>query len=288
MTFIPQKLNLKQAYKYIDNMFGNWYSKSFVTLDKIIYYYPNIVNFSSDEILYGMLWMYYNYIIDWLDFKYVGKLGDTSEIRFINLFYLKCFLQQSKKTDDEIRKIITTLTTGTGLTSEWINELMTQNKKSMADFVKFYPSSPFNDKRVLQLIKQRNTSKTMFQDDSELLAIMDNKVSTIIQMYRQRKEEARRKLREEAERKRSHIRRGHEQVKEVIFSEETVVEEPKKGILRVKKNVVKTPEEIEAARNRKEKVLRRHKRAIVKAQRAENDSDEEMEEFKEYTGSFNF
>lgn len=287
--FIPEKLNLKQAYKYIDNMFQNWFSKSYVTLDKIIFYFPNITQFSSDEIMYGMMWMYYNYIIDWLDFKYVGRLGDTSEIRLLNLLQIKCFLKAAKKSDEEIRKIITTLTTGMNPRPDVLEALLTLDQKlTMTDFVKQYPSSPFNDKRVLQLIKQRNTTKTMFQDDTELLVIMDNKISTIINALRAKKEAVRQKLREETARKRSHLQRGHKQVDDVIFAEETVQGETKKGILRVKKNVVKTPEEVEAARLRREKILKKRGKAIAKAQRREQGDEPEEEEFKEYTGEFLF
>lgn len=288
MTFLPEKMNLKQAYKYIDNMFQNWFSKSYITLDKVIYYFPNLVNFSGNEILYAMMWQYYNYPIDWLDFKYSGRLGDTVDIRLVNLYQLRCFLQAAGKSEEEIKKIVTTLLTGIFHPSNIEIFLKDKGKLTMADFIKRYPASPFNDKRVLQLIKQRNTAKTMFQDDTELLVIMDTKVANIINTLRAKKEQARQKLREEAARKQSHIRRGHKEVEDVIFSEEAVSGKPIKGILRVKKNVVKTPEEVEAARLRREKILKKRAKAIAKAQRREQGEASEEEEFKEYTGDFLF
>lgn len=289
MSFIPKKLNIHQAYKYIDNMFGNWFSKSSFTIDNLIFLTPNIINLSSDEILYVMMWHYYNYIIDWLEFRFPKKLGDTGEVRWVNLSQIKCFLEAAKMSNDEIKKTLQNITKGTGLTDEWIEKMMSMNwKPTMETFVKQYPSSPFNNKQILSLFKKRNNSKTMFNldTDQELLIILNNKISTILATIKAKKAAVKEAIRREALVKEEKLARGHGVVKELIFSQESV-EIKNKPILRIKKQVaILTPEQQAAKEKRRIKLLARRAKAIKKAREAEGESSPEEVEFKTYKNKF--
>jgi hypothetical protein len=294
MTFIPEKLNIHQAYTYIDNMFGKWFSSSGVTVERFIWFYPNIVNFTSDEILYAMMLTYYNYIIDWLDFKFVDrsghpKLGDTYEIRIISLFQLKCFLKAAKLSDAEIKKSMETIVQGTGMTRV-INEILTAEwKPTMDTFVKEFPSSPFNNKQILTLLKKRTTAKTMFDLnlDAEILTFLDHKISTIINMVKAKKAAVKEAIRREYAEKQAKMEEGHGYIKQLIFSKSSEGEPVNKPILRVKKVEIQTPEQQAIKEKRRLKLLARRAKALKKAREAEGESSPEEETvFKTYKEKF--
>jgi hypothetical protein len=182
MSLIPEKLNLKESYDYVDKMFNGWFSKHYITLESVktytfnialTKYFKNLTKFTSFQVLVGMLWMYYNYPIDWVCF-HDDTISDKTLIYENNLYKLVCFLRILKISDTEIEKNIYIISKYFFESPEYLSRLFIDIQYGLD------PSHLFNDNTIKKLIADRENDE-MFKDDTKLISSLNKKLANKMQ-----------------------------------------------------------------------------------------------------------
>jgi hypothetical protein len=112
--FISDNTNLTQKFKQIDTFYDGWFTERKITLDDVKDYFPNISKWDKETFFTGMLWLYYNYPIDFL-YKQNIKIPGVKMFRKGNLARVACFLKESNLSSESqlnIMKKITETTVG--------------------------------------------------------------------------------------------------------------------------------------------------------------------------------
>lgn len=199
MSFISKRLSLKQSFAAVDKMFNGWFTAHGYTFapqprnleadteigsftSSLTGYFPNIEYFSSNQVLYGMLLMYYNYPVDWI--KAQISIESNDAFYAIGMNRLACFL--GKAGVEDVKREMTILTKGlfpskreqsTGL------DTIISATLSYGDILKLHPGHPFSDKRVHTLLRAREVGDDMFGRDTELLRILNNRLVELVTRY---------------------------------------------------------------------------------------------------------
>lgn len=187
MVYIPNDKSLKHTFKYVDTMFGNWFSNHGYTFSQqptgpkdfsmpFAGYFGNVASFTPDQVLTGMLLMYYNYPINWLGFNDANTQGSSLWYQ-MSLYKIICFLKKSKMPNikENVYKIAETILPLDQTLDTFVAPLFDITGKASIDiFVKAYPDHILSNKRIVHLIKEREKSK-LFDTDKELVAML-NKV----------------------------------------------------------------------------------------------------------------
>lgn len=192
---IPKDLDLKQTYSYVDKMFNNWFSSHYITFKPLTTltfnialteYFPNLSEFNSDQVLLGMLWMYYNYPIDWLHFH--DSTIDRLPVYEINLQKLICFLEESGVSN--IEKNIYKISKLFFDSPEYLTRLPLMNRK-----INYF------DEKITSYVDRRESDK-LFRDDKKLISSLNKKLVVKMQDNMKKFQIVQQKLADEKERNR--------------------------------------------------------------------------------------
>jgi len=104
--FISKRASSKEAFEKINNFYDGWFTSRGLTYNDVLDYFPNADDFDRDTLFSGMLWMYYNYPMDYLYKKNKNISGHTL-YRRANLMRITCFLYNAEV--DGFEDIIYTL-----------------------------------------------------------------------------------------------------------------------------------------------------------------------------------
>jgi len=202
MTFIPNK-SLKHTFKYVDTMFNNWFTRHGHTFSSVAGYFVDFSTFTSDQVLLGMMWMYYNYPIDWLLFNNQSGNYNQNDWYIINIYKLVCFVKKSAKAlnRQDIYKITKDFVPEDQRAGV-IDPLFDSKEKFGIDwFVKRFPKHMFNDISIITLIKKRE-SRQLFGSDADLVAILNKKLVNAVKADLAEFSKTQQKLADETERNR--------------------------------------------------------------------------------------
>lgn len=134
--FIPNKLKSREAFPIIDEFYEGWFTSRKIGFDDtatfedqfkgelgedierdtgpaltIVEYFPGSEDWDRATLFAGLLWLYYNYPLDFLytmDFKPSGIPG-AKLYRILNFYRVACFLIQSGMDDKTVREILSEL-----------------------------------------------------------------------------------------------------------------------------------------------------------------------------------
>lgn len=107
--FISDSLDSRQVFNKIDSFYDGWFTSRKIDWKDFLEIFPRAFSWTKDEIFPAMLWMYYNYPVDYLVTKNTS-VPRIKNYRRSNLIRIACFLK-SAKVDSPIN-ILKEITTG--------------------------------------------------------------------------------------------------------------------------------------------------------------------------------
>jgi hypothetical protein len=105
--FIPNNLSSREAFAIIDEFYDGWFDSQNITFDDVLKYYPGADNWDRGTLFSGLLWMYYNYPMDYL--AKMGKVPGAKLFRKANFWRVVCFLVQSNMNEPVTLSVLNTL-----------------------------------------------------------------------------------------------------------------------------------------------------------------------------------
>lgn len=296
MRLIPKKISLVEAYNHIDSMFLKWFSKIGITVEDVFDYYPNVITFDNDELLVGMLWIYYNYPIDWIATR-LPNIPNRRQFRQVTLVRIVCFLRESGSEDAHIRRILHKLlevnykiayskqeNKDYAIDNE--NELL---KVKLTDLYEYFlttldSSHPLksNAKQITTILKQRVESPHMFSvtRDNEMTKLLLPKLA-IAQEALEEKEAAKQEaieIKYEHElKKNTELQRKQQNTAQLLQQEFGVVEDLPGHTLRIKGSKTRAPIP-----------LKRHVLGKIVESAHSGSEKQEINDFNTYDGVFGY
>lgn len=182
MVFISEKLTLKQSYDYINKMFDSWWINNDVSIDDLLAYCPNINTFTTDEILFLMIWLYYNFPIDWMVKHSQAPVKEKRTTRKVNLLKVLCFMRKAGLDEEEVGRALRHL-----LKSQVIFKDSAVVIKELLDWkggiirmptpkVKGEKMMQTTEVKYLTLVNEREIAKNMFGNEKALVNVLKTKI----------------------------------------------------------------------------------------------------------------
>jgi len=166
--FIPNDLSAEKAFLIIDEFYEGWFSSRKITFDTILKYYPGSDKWDRATLFSGLLWMYYNYPIDFMAAR-INKIPAARLYRKFNFLRIECFLLNSGMNKSKISKILNNLV-DSNLQGDYpaakskanmdldldLDNIQSFYINSEAEIIKQFPTHPFskNGKVLPNLIKR--------------------------------------------------------------------------------------------------------------------------------------
>lgn len=166
--FISDSLDSQQVFEKIDRFYDGWFTARSINWNKFLTTFPRSFTWTRDEIFPAMLWMYYNYPIDYLAAQ-SSNVPAIKNYRRANLIRIACFLKSAKVEDPlAVLKELTTGYSEEGRNKlfksdsdrlEFLNQALENNE--IADIEeKLLDREPY--KSLLKDLIQRSNLKVMF------------------------------------------------------------------------------------------------------------------------------
>lgn len=155
--FISDSLDSQQVFEKIDRFYDGWFTERKISWNAFLTTFPRSFTWTRDEIFPAMLWMYYNYPIDYLATQ-SSNVPAIKNYRRANLIRIACFLK-SAKVEDPLA-ILKELTTG--YSNEGRNKLF----KSDSDRLEFLNQALVNDEiaDIEEKLLEREPYKSLLKD----------------------------------------------------------------------------------------------------------------------------
>lgn len=106
--FIPNKLSSKEAFSIVDEFYDGWFTSRNIGWNDVLTYFPGADNWDRATLFSGLLWMYYNYPIDFISAR-EDKIPGVKLYRQGNFHRVACFLVQSGMNKSVVESILTTM-----------------------------------------------------------------------------------------------------------------------------------------------------------------------------------
>lgn len=106
--FVPNNLSSREAFPIIDEFYDGWFKSQNISFDDVLEYYPGADSWDRATLFTGLLWMYYNYPIDYLARK-DDRVPGAKLYRKTNFWRVVCFLIQSSMNESVTLSIIDAL-----------------------------------------------------------------------------------------------------------------------------------------------------------------------------------
>jgi len=106
--FIPKKLSSHEAFPLIDRFYDGWFTARNLGWGNVMKYFPGADRWDRETLFSGLLWMYYNYPIDFVASD-AARAPGAKVFRKANFWRVACFLVNSELTKNEARNILTKL-----------------------------------------------------------------------------------------------------------------------------------------------------------------------------------
>jgi hypothetical protein len=93
--FISDSLDSQQVFEKIDRFYDGWFTARSINWKDFLEIFPSAFSWTKDEMFPAMLWVYYNYPIDYLATK-SNNVPAIKNYRRSNLIRIACFLKSAK------------------------------------------------------------------------------------------------------------------------------------------------------------------------------------------------
>src|SRR6056297_1114739 len=103
--FIPNKLSSREAFPIIDEFYDGWFTARNISWDDVLNYYPDAEMWDRATLFSGLLWMYYNYPIDFIAGS-ADKIPGAKLYRKTNFLRVACFLVKSGMNESKVMSIL--------------------------------------------------------------------------------------------------------------------------------------------------------------------------------------
>ena len=99
--FVSSKLSSRKVFPVMDKFYNGWFTARNIDFDNVLEYFPDAETWDKTTLFAGLLWMYYNYPMDYLEAIEKRKLGQKV-FRKTNLVRVGCFLHNAVDNSDQI------------------------------------------------------------------------------------------------------------------------------------------------------------------------------------------
>ena len=103
--FIPNKLSSQEAFPIIDEFYDGWFTARKLSWNDVLTYFPGADDWDRATLFSGLLWMYYNYPIDFMAGR-ADKIPGAKLYRRLNFQKVACFLVQSGMNKSVVQSIL--------------------------------------------------------------------------------------------------------------------------------------------------------------------------------------